>query len=268
MRQFAGVAVAGSGWQEESGYSTPRSGGINSGRGFDHEGYPVSPGGTVIRPPPGPPPLSPRQPNVPIGMGGGLGMQRLEDRPVGEGSLGGRLGLGIGDVGAPAFGNRPQEPAKYIQELPKLVSADLTCSAVVCGNWLGPSEADLSGLVPQRHVWFNCVEVAATKWYNQWLTADPLGRLGLDPGMVVAPFDSVLFQRVESRAVRLLLAALPANLKEDVITNRRLTTSSILFRVMCIYQPSGARERAHLSQLVSPEAFKYHKDAVKVGSKP
>ena len=43
-----------------SGFLTPRSGVRGEGAGFDASGYPVSPGGTVIRPPPGPPPTSPR----------------------------------------------------------------------------------------------------------------------------------------------------------------------------------------------------------------
>ena len=34
--------------------------GSSHGGGFDSQGYPVSPGGTVIRPPPGPPPMCPR----------------------------------------------------------------------------------------------------------------------------------------------------------------------------------------------------------------
>ncbi|OLP96580.1 hypothetical protein AK812_SmicGene21183 [Symbiodinium microadriaticum] len=71
--------------------------------------------------------------------------------------------------------------------------------------------------------------------YQKWLTADPLGRLGLDP------------------------------VKEDIIMNRWLSTASILFRILCLYQPGGSSERAHLlSQLVTPEVCKSFPDAVRI----
>ena len=107
------------------------------------------------------------------------------------------------------------------------------------------------------------MERAATRHYNQWLVADPLGRLALDPGGVVTDFDSYRFQRVESRAVSLLLAAIPQNIKEDLITNRWLTSAAVLFRILCLYQPGGSSERAHLlSQLVFPDVSKTYKDAI------
>ena len=60
LRQFASVALALRDAKDESGYHTPRSGEVSGFVGFSPDGYPLSPGGTVIRPPPGPPPMSPR----------------------------------------------------------------------------------------------------------------------------------------------------------------------------------------------------------------
>ena len=95
--------------------------------------------------------------------------------------------------------------------------------------------------------------------------ADPLGRLAVDPATVVATYDVVKYQRVESRAVSLLLASLPATLKEDIVVNRWLTTASILFRILCTYQPGGSSERAHLlGQLVTPDVCKSFPDAVRI----
>ena len=170
-----------------------------------------------------------------------------------EGSTGG-FGRGVGN---------PEEPAKYIMELPKLAQADLSVSAVTCGNWWAQIKQIFTGLSPSATEWFSSVERAATRHYNQWLVADPLGRLSLDPGGVATDFDSFKFQRVESRAVSLLLAAIPQGIKEDLITNRWLTSASILFRILCIYQPGGSTERAHLlSQLVSPDISRTHKEAI------
>ena len=43
-------------------------------------------------------------------------------------------------------GGLPEEPAKYIVDLPKLSAADLTTSAVTCGNWLAQTRQVLVGL--------------------------------------------------------------------------------------------------------------------------
>ena len=97
------------------------------------------------------------------------------------------------------------------------------------------------------------------------MVADPLGRLALDPASIVAVYDQAKFQRVESRAVSLLLASLPVHVKDDIVMNRWLTTPAILFRVLCLYQPGGSSERAHLlSQLVTPETCKNFPDAVRI----
>ena len=161
--------------------------------------------------------------------------------------------------------DRPEEPAKYISEIPKLVQADLSVSAVVCGNWLARVKQIFQGLSPNAHEWFSAVESAATENYNKWLVADPVERLLLDPGSVVAVFDAYKFQQVESRAVSLLLASIPPNLEEELVSNRWMSTSSILYRVLCMYQPGGSSERAYLlSQLVGPESVKTFSQAVSV----
>ena len=253
LRQFTSVALAGGlGCQTSSGYHTPRSGGVGSSGGFDAQGYPVSPGGTSIRPPAYPPPMSPRVAPAPLAV-----VPRVDE----SNRQGGFYGGGLGVQGE--FQERPEEPAKYINELPKLTQTDLANSAVVCGNWLAQVRQNCRGLSPSADVWFSCVEASATAGYNQWLVADPLGRLGLDPSAIVAPFDGVKFQRVESRAVSLLLAALPQPGKDDIIMNRWLSSAAILFRVMCLYQPGGSSERALLlSQLVQPEPYKTFRDAI------
>ena len=139
----------------------------------------------------------------------------------------------------------------------------MSVSAVTCGNWLAQVKQIFVGLSPSAVEWYDSVEAAAYGAYNRWLVADPLGRLAVDPSSVVAGFNVQKFQRVESRAVTLLLAALPASVKDDLVMNRWLSSSSILFRVLCIWQPGGSNERAHLlSQLVQPEACKGFKEAL------
>ncbi|CAE6948457.1 GIP [Symbiodinium sp. CCMP2592] len=243
MRQFTTQATAEASGMS-GGFHTPRSS-AGGHMGFDAQGYPISPGGTVIRPPPLPPPRV-----EPFLQGAGFGGQ----------------GVGIGGVGQRVVGDvvRPEEPAKYINELPKLNQTELSQSAVTCGNWLAQVRQVLVGLSPSADVWWKGVEGPATMAYRRWLVADPLGRLGIDPSTVRGEFDPQLYGRVESRAVSLLLAAVPQSVRDDVVTNRWLSSAAILFRILCLFQPGGSSERSHLlSQLVNPEQCKTFGDAIK-----
>ena len=153
--------------------------------------------------------------------------------------------------------DRPEEPAKYISEIPKLQPADISTSAVACGNWMAQVRQIFAGISPSSDLWWSAVERTAGQQYQRWLVADPVDRLLLDPATVVATFDFHKYQRVESRAVSLMLAAVPQAVRDEAVSNRWLTTSSILFRIQCIYQPGGSSERAMLlSHLVSPEVVK------------
>ena len=269
MRQFtAQVAGEASGLGVQGGFHTPRStlGGVG---GFDASGYPISPGSTVIRPPPGPPPREAPQYVGPPGYGVGGPGAAGSGPGVREGQLAGQpgpLGCVSGNREVQGFGDgvRPEEPAKYINELPKLNQTELSQSAVVCGNWLAQVRQILVGLSPSATVWWRGVEGPATLAYQRWLVADPLGRLGLDPSSVVGEFDRHLYGRVASRATSLLLEAVPQSVRDDVVTNRWLSSASILFRVLCLFQPGGSSERSHLlSQLVNPEPCRTFNDAIK-----
>ena len=136
--------------------------------------------------------------------------------PSGAGA--GLSGLGASRSAADSGVVRPEEPAKYISELPKLNQVELSQSAVVCGNWLAQVRQVLVGLSPSADVWWQGVEGPATLAYRRWLVADPLGRLSIDPSSVVGEFDRHLYGRVESRSVSLLLAAVPQSIRDDVVT--------------------------------------------------
>ena len=81
---------------------------------------------------------------------------------------------------------------------------------------------------------------------------------------MVGEFDRHLYGRAESRSVSLLLAAVPQSIRDDVVPNRWLASTSILFRVLCLFQPGGSSERSHLlAQLVSPNTCNTFSEAVK-----
>ena len=61
----------------------------------------------------------------------------------------------------------PEQPAKYIVDLPKLAAADLATSAVTCGNWLAQTRQVFAGLSASASVWFESVEGAANASYQR-----------------------------------------------------------------------------------------------------
>ena len=216
--------------------------------GLSADGYPVSLGGTIIKPPPLP------VPSVVMPALEGVGPPAVTTMAQYTPSQ--------GDPSSKVDG-KPEEPAKYINEIPKLPSLDISTSAVACGNWLAQLRQIFAGLSPTAVVLWQAVEMAANRHYQRWLIADPLDRLSLDPSGVVAIFDEGRFQRVESRAVSLILAAIPQHLRDEAVSNRWLSSAALLFRLQCVYQPGGASERSMLlSQLTLPETVTTVKSAV------
>ena len=232
-------------------FQTPR--GSSTGQwGLSVDGYPVSPKGTVIRPPPLPPSSVP-----PVGLEKPAPLAVEPALPT----IHNPQVIEIEASQKPP--ERPEEPAKYINDLPKLPAADISTSAVACGNWLAQVRQIFAGLSPSAVDWWQAVELAANRHYQRWIVADPLDRLSLDPSGVIAIFDEVKYQRVESRAVSLILAAIPQHIRDEAVSNRWLSSAALLFRLQCVYQPGGASERSMLlSQLTLPEVVTTVKSAV------
>ncbi|CAE7265618.1 unnamed protein product, partial [Symbiodinium sp. CCMP2456] len=59
-----------------------------------------------------------------------------------------------------------------------------------------------------------------------------IGRLALDPSSITAVYDVVKYQRVESRAVSLLLAALPVNVKEALVAEATKLLKGVSLRAL------------------------------------
>ena len=243
VRVGRGDVLGDVGSASNQGFQTLRES-STGGWGLSKDGYPVSLGGTVIRPPPLPPPKATFLPPQDLALD-------IYHSPY-------PVSASASEIPASSIPHeRPEEPAKYISEVPKLPAMDISSSAVACGNWLAQLRQVLAGLSP------SAVEQAAAKHYQRWLIADPLDRLSLDPSGVIAIFDEHTYQRVESRAVTLILAAIPSHIRDEAVSDRWLSTAALLFRLQCLYQPGGSTERSMLlSQLTIPETVTSLKRAV------
>ena len=119
-------------------------------------------------------------------------------------------------------------------ELPKLSPPGTELSAILFGDWLtvvGPLMGDVA---PSAREWWRKTMHQVEELYGKWLTATPLQKLRLEPSS-----DEIVgnFQRIEQRAVSMLLAAIPEVISKELIAARRMSVVAILLRLHTIYQP-------------------------------
>ena len=127
-------------------------------------------------------------------------------------------------------------------ELPALPAAT---TPMDLGDWLilvGPIMRDLS---QHATMWWKRTVEEAHRYYEVWRTASPLKRVQLQ---VQLPQDLALepYVRTEQRGVGLLLRAVPEELKKVLISNRDITSTAIIWRLLTTYQPGGAGEKSYI----------------------
>eukprot|EP00438_Fugacium_kawagutii_P011019 Skav215160 [mRNA] locus=scaffold2298:163:549:- [translate_table: standard] len=100
--------------------------------------------------------------------------------------------------------------------------------------------ADLSGT---SSTWWQLTVDAAQAAYQRWIYASPVDRLRLR----VTPHPQAgQWPRTSQRAVTLLLAAIPEDLRRELISQRTMDAPSILFKLFTTFQPGGPQERTKL----------------------
>ena len=125
-------------------------------------------------------------------------------------------------------------------ELPVLPS---TISPMDLGDWLilvGPVMRDLSQHAAR---WWQRTMEEATRYYEVWRTASPLQRVQLQVGLPADLLEEP-YGRTEQRGVGLLLRAVPEEMKKVLISNRDVTSTAIIWRLLTTFQPGGAGEKS------------------------
>ena len=130
-------------------------------------------------------------------------------------------------------------------ELPKLAPAIEPNAAVRASDWLYRSALMLRDLSSRSRLWWEKVYEAALRYYNEYQQADPLSRGQLRPDL---PEDlrHHAFARLESRAVAMILHAVPESVASQALATRSLSTVGLLFQILKQYQPGGLSERQEL----------------------
>ena len=125
---------------------------------------------------------------------------------------------------------------------------------LIAGDWLttiGPFLRDMSA---SSSLWWDETMRVAGESYQRWLASEPMERLrivaSLPPSFRHAPW-----LRIEQRGSVALLKALPDSLRSELVAQREISSVSIVYKVLRVYQPGGLGERTTLlKQLVDLKA--------------
>ncbi|OLP81592.1 hypothetical protein AK812_SmicGene37856 [Symbiodinium microadriaticum] len=131
--------------------------------------------------------------------------------------------------------------------------AEGTETALTFQDWLEVSSSVMSDISESSATWWQGVIGAVEQVYARWLTASPLEKLTIEP-TATEQWCTGRWLRVNARASSMLLAAMPSDLKGDMVS-RRCTQDCVrmLYRLYTHYQPGGSAERSEvLSRLQSP----------------
>ena len=113
------------------------------------------------------------------------------------------------------------------------------------GDWLylcGPIMRDLSHVAGR---WWDATVKQAHSFYLEWKGLSPLHRVQLCPGLPAELMESC-FARTEQRGVTMLLKAVSSEQQQELVCDRDLSSTAILFRLYVRHQPGGAGEKAIL----------------------
>ncbi|OLP75093.1 hypothetical protein AK812_SmicGene45172 [Symbiodinium microadriaticum] len=130
--------------------------------------------------------------------------------------------------------------------LPPLPAVRVETASVDIMDWLEMLTSPMSDLSDGSGLWWERVKSTATHSYVQWAQASPMERLKISPPRDEA-LESGKWSRVNSRASSMLMLALAEGVRSEMVA-RRLTGSatSILYRLMTLYQPAGEEEKMRI----------------------
>ena len=143
---------------------------------------------------------------------------------------------------------QPMPEALRVGDLLSLPVLGSEGASIQFGDWLVLARPVMNDIGGSASAWWSDVLAEVDLLYGEWLMASPLQRLRLKPTQRAL---DVAGQRIEMKAVDMLLQVLPEVIKKDVVATRSLTSTSILFRLYTLYQPGGGAERAGLLKSIS-----------------
>ena len=135
-----------------------------------------------------------------------------------------------------------QESVRSNLELPPLPEWSASSGPVDLSDWLCIIEPLMADLSSSSAEWWSVLMTEAQHWYGQHLKLQPLERVSHE-AVASAELTAPKWARLERRASTMLLMSLPQNLREELVSTKRVSALRIVCHLMMIYQPGGLAEK-------------------------
>ena len=130
-------------------------------------------------------------------------------------------------------------------ELPKLGEYTPETGAIDFQDFLYLVEQQIGSLASGAGEWWQKTLEVSQAAYCEYQALSPVKRLGVK-AQLTAELRDEKFKRLERKVAAMLLSALPKGVKDDLIAYRVQGVHQILYRLMVIFQPGGAQDRAQI----------------------
>ena len=147
--------------------------------------------------------------------------------------------------------------------LPSLSPPGQDTSPVDIQDWLEEVGSVMTDLSDSSWEWWLQTKELAEEHYRKWIKSTPMEKIFLS--MPRSPsLEQGRYGRVNARAAGMVLAALPQEVKSEMITKKVTgSTSSLIFKLLTAYRPGGEKEKTLLLQhLTAPEVASSAEEAV------
>ncbi|CAE6936887.1 GIP [Symbiodinium sp. CCMP2592] len=157
----------------------------------------------------------------------------------------------------------PEVVKPGVSSLPLLNAPGQDTSPVDIQDWLEEVGGVMTDLSDSSWEWWTQAKELAEAHYRKWVKSTPLEKISL--AMPRSPsLEQGRYGRVNARAAGMVLAALPQEVKTEMIIKKVSgSTASLIFKLLTVYRPGGEREKTLLlQQLTAPEVAATAEEAV------
>ena len=134
---------------------------------------------------------------------------------------------------------------KGLQELPKLAEYCPETGAIDFQDYLYLVEQQIGSIASGAAEWWQKTLEVAQQAYTEYQSLSPVKRLGVK-AQLTGELRSERYRRLEKKVAAMLLQSLPKGVRDDLVAYRVQGVHQILYRLMVIFQPGGAQDRAQL----------------------
>ena len=134
---------------------------------------------------------------------------------------------------------------KGVFELPKLPEYNPETGAIDFQDYLYLVEQQIGSLASGAGEWWIKTLEVAQAAYSEYQALSPVKRLGVR-AQLTPELKEDRYRRLEKKVAAMMLSSLPKGVKDDLVAYRVQGVHQILYRLMVIFQPGGAQDRAQL----------------------